>query len=292
MDTKQLEYFIAVAELLNFTKAAKKFYISQTAISLQIKSLEELLKVQLFIRNNRNVKLTPAGQSFYSESKLILNKINEAIDTTTKIASGHDGILKIGFIRGHSTNIIYNSLQKFRLEFPNIDISIVDANIGTLCEQLDNKSLDFIFGINFNLEQYKNFKWMLLSNDPIYAIMCNNHPLSKKLKLNRSDLKNEKLLFIDRSEAPEGFDGMITNCIQSGFSPKIVKQCNSLDSLLLMVRLGIGITIFPKFTSNDLTDNLTFIPLDGVNEYINNVLIWNIANSNPTIKLFLNYISK
>lgn len=292
MDTRQLEYFIAVAELLNFTKVAEKFYISQTAISLQIKSLEESLNAQLFIRNNRNVNLTPAGQAFYKEAKLILNKINEAINTTAKIASGHDGILKIGFIRGHNTHIIYDLLEKFRLQFPNVDISIMDANIGILCEHLENNSLDLIFSIDFNLEEHNNFKWISLANEPIYAVMCNNNPLSKKLKLKRSDLKNEDILFVDRSEAPSGFDGMITNCIQSGFSPKIVKQCNSLESLLLMVKLGIGITIFPKFISSNSTDNLVFIPLEGINEYVKYVLLWNINNSNPAINLFLDCISK
>lgn len=69
MQIRQLEYFVAVAEQLNFTKAAKQFYISQTAVTLQIKALEEELGVVLFYRTNRKVELTPAGKTFLDEDR-------------------------------------------------------------------------------------------------------------------------------------------------------------------------------------------------------------------------------
>ena len=72
MQLRQLEYFIAVAEHLNFTKAAQQFYISQTAVTLQIKALEEELGVTLFHRSNRKVELTPAGKTFLEDANAIL----------------------------------------------------------------------------------------------------------------------------------------------------------------------------------------------------------------------------
>ncbi len=72
MNTKQLEYFISVAENLSFTKTAEKFYISQTAVTQQIKSLEEQINVTLFTRSKRHVELTPAGKVFLSEARTII----------------------------------------------------------------------------------------------------------------------------------------------------------------------------------------------------------------------------
>lgn len=290
MDIKQLEYFIAAAELSNFTKAAKKFYISQTAISQQIKSLEESLNVQLFTRSNRTVSLTPAGETFFKRAKQIINDLNNAIDETLKSNLGFNGSLKIGFTRGHNSYILYKSTQNFMNMYPDVDISIIDDNLGILYDKLNNNELDLVFSIDFNIKDLKNFQSIPIYSEPVYAIMNDNHPLANSKKLHRADLKDEKFVFLRRDEVPTGYDTMISKCIKSGFSPNIVKHCNSLESLSLLVKLGIGVTFFPKFQFSDLTDSLKFIPLDGETELINHVLIWNKSNTNPSIELFLKTI--
>lgn len=88
MNTKQLEYFISVAENLSFTKTAEKFYISQTAVTQQIKALEEQINVTLFTRSKRHVELTPAGKVFLSEARTIIKNINDAIAKTQQFAHG------------------------------------------------------------------------------------------------------------------------------------------------------------------------------------------------------------
>lgn len=290
MDIKQLEYFICVAELLNFTKAAEKLYISQTAISQQIKSLEDSLNVKLFIRNNRKVSLTPAGEAFYKKSKLIVNDVNEAINEAVKTASGYNGSLKIGFTSGHSTFIIYNLVKRFLIKYPDIDITILDDNFGNLYEDLNNKNLDLVFSVDFNLKEIRNFRFLHLNSDYLYVIMNKDHPLSQRKSLCRSDLKDEKFVFMNRKEVPLGYDKFVSNCINAGFSPNIVKHCNSLESLSLLIKLGIGITILPKFHIDDFEDDLIFIPLRNEEFKIDNVLIWNEFNSNPTVNLFLKHL--
>lgn len=290
MDIKQLEYFICIAEVLNFTKAAEKFYISQTAMSQQIKCLEDSLNVKLFTRNNRKVSLTPAGQVFYKKCKLIVNDLNNAINETIKTDSGYSGSLKIGFTSGHSTSIIYNLVKSFIKKYPDVDINIIDSNLGNLYDNLNNKTLDLVFSLNFNLNDIKNFKFLHLNSDYLYVIMNKDHPFSHYETLCRSDLKNEKFVFLDRKEVPLGYDKFISNCITSGFSPNIVKHCNSLESLSLIIKLGIGITILPKFHIGNFENDLIFIPLKNEEFKIDNVLIWNDSNLNPTVNLFLKHI--
>ena len=79
MQIRQLEYFVAVSEHLNFTKAAKQFYISQTAVTQQIKALEQELGAELFIRNNRHVELTPAGKTFLEDARAIIKRTQDAM---------------------------------------------------------------------------------------------------------------------------------------------------------------------------------------------------------------------
>lgn len=290
MDIKQLEYFICIAEVLNFTKAAEKFYISQTAMSQQIKCLEDSLNVKLFTRNNRKVSLTPAGQVFYKKCKSIVNDVDNAINETIKTASGYNGSLKIGFTSGHSTSIIYNLLKSFLKKYPDVDITILDSNLGNLYEDLNNKNLDLVFSVNFNLTDIKNFKFLHINSDYLYVIMNKDHPFAHYKTLCRSDLKNEKFVFLDRKEVPLGYDKFISNCITAGFSPNIVKHCNSLESLSLLIKLGIGITILPKFHVANFENDLIFIPLKNEEFKIDNVLIWNDSSLNPTIDLFLKHI--
>lgn len=291
MDIKQLEYFTCAAELLNFTKVAEKFYISQTAISQQIKSLEDSLNVKLFIRNNRKVSLTPAGEAFYKRSKVIINDINEATHEALIIASGYNGSLKIGFTSGHSTFVVYKFLKGFLNKYPNIDINIIDDNFGNLYDDLNNKNLDLLFSVDFNLNNIENFKFLHLNSEPLYVIMNKFHPLAKSKVLNRADLKKEKFVFMYRKEVPLGYDTFVSNCMEFGFSPNIVKHCNSLESLSLLIKLGIGITILPKFHVSDFENDLRFIPLKNEMFKIDNVLIWNEGNISPTVNLFLNYLN-
>lgn len=120
--------------------------------------------------------------------------------------------------------------------------------------------------------------------------MNKDHPLAKCKSLDMADLKKEKFVFIDRKEVPLGYDKFVNNCVKSGFSPNIIKHCSSFESLSLLIKLGIGITILPKFNVSGLGDNLVFVPLkDEIT--VNNVLIWNENNLNATVNLFLKYLN-
>lgn len=290
MDTKQLEYFVAVAELLNFTKAANKFFISQTAISLQIKSLEESLNCKLFFRNNRKVTLTPSGLSFYKEAKLILSQVDQAMKSVHKINSGCLGFLRIGFINEHNSNIMYDLIDKFHTNYPDIDLTIVDDTIENLSAMLNNNSLDLIFSIDFNLKEYSNFSYKIIESNTIYAIVNKEHRFAKLESIKRYCLKDENIISLDRIIAPYGFDKMIGECITCGFSPKIIKQCSSIETLLFSVYLNLGIAIFPKLSQSNLTNNLKFIPLDGENEFVNSIAVWNPQNISQSLDLFLQTI--
>lgn len=290
MDTKQLEYFVAVAELLNFTKAAEKFFISQTAMSLQIKSLEQSLNCQLFYRNNRKVSLTSSGLVFYKEAKLILSQVDKAKKSVYKINSGYSGILKIGYINEHNTPSMYKLVSDFHAKYPSIDLTIIDDTIENLSSMLANNSLDLIFSIDFDLKEYSKFSSLILESQKIYAIVYKNHKFANKKSIKRFSLKDENLISLDRNIAPYGFDKMIGECIKCGFSPKIVKQCSSIETLLLNVSLNLGISIFPKFTQSTFDDRLIYIPLEGENEFINSIVVWNDTNTSQSLELFINTI--
>lgn len=288
MNTNQLKYFIAVADNLNFTKAAEKFFISQTAMSLQIKALEKTLKVELFNRNNRKVTLTPEGIIFYKEAKHILDHINAAINDIANLSSNSMGNLKIGFVKNFSsTNNISKFIKEFKNRFPKVNISLTDGDSETLYAQLSHGDLDLIFNIDFNSENCSKFSYKPLNKEPIFLILNKEHTLAKRTTINISDLKDLDLITLNRNVCPNGFDKMISDFFNSGFSPKISKQCSSIDMILLMIELNMGVTLLPKCISIPTNNNLIFIPINNSDFYVNSVVIWNKLTSNPNVNLFI-----
>ena len=111
MNTNQLRYFVTAAECRSFTKAADQFYITQTAITQQIRALEDNLGVPLFDRSSRPISLTPAGSAFLSDARSILGRIDQAVNRIQEVSTGMVGTLRIGFPTPCVSSII--SIQIF-----------------------------------------------------------------------------------------------------------------------------------------------------------------------------------
>lgn len=129
MNLKQLEYFVSVAETLNFTRAARKCFISQTAMTQQIRALEESIGVLLFIRDKHHVELTPAGRVFMNEAKAILSRSEEAVKLARSAAEGFSGTISIGFIRGYEQSLFSETVRSFHEAYPNISIRLIRENM-------------------------------------------------------------------------------------------------------------------------------------------------------------------
>lgn len=287
MDMRQLNYFISVAEHLNFTKAAEHHYIAQTAISQQIQALEQHLGVKLFLRNNRLVQLTPAGKVFYKEAKLMVARSEEAISKTRRAALGNEGTLKIGFQGPNEKRFLPALIRTFKHMYPNIDLSFIQNNPEKLREALAHGLLDLAFTSVLGLEQTPGVVWNTFSKDPICAIIYRDHPLANEKSIRRSSLANESFVAIDRREAPFARDAMIRDCVNCGFSPNIVAECLSFESLLLLVEAEVGIALMRRGLEAYANNSLRFIELEGENEYNELVIAWMEDNLNPTIPLFL-----
>ena len=134
MNLKQMEYFVAAAEQLNFTRAAKKCFISQTAMTLQIRSLEEKIGVPLFVRDKHHVELTAAGKVYLNEARAILVRAEEAAKLARTAAEGVAGELTIGFIRGYEQSRFSETLRSFHEAYPNISIHLLRENMSARLE--------------------------------------------------------------------------------------------------------------------------------------------------------------
>ncbi|WP_195244281.1 LysR family transcriptional regulator [Clostridium celatum] len=288
MNIKQIQYFISVAEHLNFTKAAKENYLSQTAISQQIKNLEDNLGFKLFIRNKHSVKLTPSGDVFFIESKSLIETLNNAVNKASLASFGYIGTITIGFLEGYENILLPKLISNFKDKYPKISLNIIRGNIDELYKKLQNNLIDFVFGYDFAIDSYPLIKSKVVSSCPLCVVVYAGHKFSYKNSINRNELSNEDFIFIDRTISPFAFDSIISAFVSFGFSPNIKHTVDSIETSLLMVKSKLGITILPKFQDNYRSNDLVFIPLE--NEYVNSTISWNKNNTDSKIKIFLDFI--
>ncbi len=295
MNIRQLKYFVTLAETLSFTKTAEVFYISQTAVTQQIKSLENQLGVPLFQRTKRKVQLTSAGAVFLPEAQEILDKMQKAIVKTKLAYNGSTNALRIGVVQGYEHSDMPGALQRFCAQNPNIPISVYRSNASALYSDLQETKLDVVFNTMISNRDsiQPNISCQTLATYPMAVFLPSSHPLTRKASLNLTDLADEPLIFPDLQDDPSGYNKeLLDYCIQSGFAPTIVRESNNFEAVLLMVASTLGLALLPSYATvlSQGLGNISAIPLSNENMQVDIVIAWHTQSQNPLIKKFLSVV--
>lgn len=293
MNIRQLEYFISVAEHLSFTKAAEEFYISQTAVTQQIKALEDQLQVTLLTRSKRHVELTPAGKIFLDEARNIIRNINDAISKTQQFANGFFGTLNIGIMIGYEKNNLPQYLKRFSYTYPNVSLDIRMDVMTELLNSVKYNLMDIAFVINPECQPLKEFEYKTIKKYSLVALLSSDHQFHHRSSIDLIELQHEKFIFIKETGDEYGQKSMIQNRYrEAGFVPNVVQRCNDLNTILLMVASNMGVAIVPSFCVTDTMtqNNVSIIPINDDKERIEVVAIWDKNNTNPALEKFISII--
>jgi len=287
MNLRQLEYFVACAEVLNFTRAAEKCFITQTAMTQQIRLLEKSLGVILFERDKHHVKLTRAGSILYKEAKVILSRSEAAIRLVRGSEKAENGHISVGFIRGYGHSDLANVLHQYHVMYPKVEISLTRDNGYELIQQLRENELDLVFTVAPYMFDETGIKRHLLKEYPLMVVLAADHPLSGKSYLTFQDLREEQFLILQSpseriTETEEA--KIIFN--SGGYLPKISSKVGEPETLLLEVAVGLGISILPDYILKHAysRDEIKIIPLvkaDYSAETLNFEVIWRTDRTNP-----------
>ena len=292
MNLNQLRYFVSVAENGSFTKAAVQHYISQTAITQQIHTLEETIGVKLLDRNSRPVSLTPAGKVFLKEAREVLGKMDAALLRTREASTGLEGELRLGYTKGYEHSDLPKYLRSFHREYPNVLISCYRCDTDMLASGLMNGDYDVIFTWDStNLRQEESLQLQVVERVPLRVALYANHPLARRSELSRRDLKQENILFMSPSGTGESFGDAfyIRLYQQAGYQPNILLRSNDMESILMMVAAEEGISIVPEYSHPwDVgTENVVFVPLSGEDETEEILIAWRKNDDHPALQHFI-----
>ena len=196
---RQMKYFIAVVECNSFTEAAEQCYISQSAISQQIRSLEKELGVELIHRENRSFTLTPAGKYFYEQSKGILNEVEDIRRETFRIGKDKELELKIGYLRCYSGQELHQAVAEFSRLYPEVSIHIVNGTHEELYDLLRFGGADLVLTDQRRAfsDKYANFQLLKCG---CYAELSVRSPLAEQESVTMEELKRQACILISSRE--------------------------------------------------------------------------------------------
>ena len=195
MDYKQLQYFLAIADESSISKASRKLYITQQALSKAIEKLEEELEVPLFIRSNTGIELTKYGRELRGHAISYVNSHEQIISHMRHFVEHDTNELSIGYATGMMSQFPSNFLSSYILEHPEIDIKIFSYPDDSYNRSLQNYDIDIHFCSMIAspetvdiLYEYKQHPFLLISK---------NHPLAKKKYITKDDLRSEKFISLN-----------------------------------------------------------------------------------------------
>ena len=297
MNTNQLKYFISVAENRSFSAAAEENYITQTAMTQQIKALEDDLVCQLINRSSRPISLTAAGNSFLSDAKLILRRLSDAKERANEASNGLNGVLRIGYIKGYERSFLSEFLRTFHRYLPNVLISCYRDTSDKLAALLQNREYDIIFTWDStNLKQNGDYAALEIEKAGLMATLYASHPLCQKEYLKRNELKGESIIYMPPSELSENYgDSQFMDLYhEAGFHPEIICRSTDIESILMMVASEEGISIVPDYCVKKINnaEGLVFVPMKGEKEVEEIHAIWRKDNDNVALDRFVKMLKE
>ncbi|PID01406.1 LysR family transcriptional regulator [Sporosarcina sp. P2] len=252
MELRQLRYFIAVAEELNFSRAAKRLHITQPPLSMQIQNLEKELDVLLFTRTNRSVELTEAGQQFYKDIVKIIDSLEGSIENVKRIHLGKLGSLHVGFVGSATYDILPAVLREFRQQYPNIQVHLSELSTPAQLEALRENEIDV--GVLRPPVLDETLHTEIVSIDPCVLAVPKQHPLLELKAVTLDDLKPYPFVLL----SPRTWPGLYTE-ILGLCNPVIQQEALEFQTVIGLVAAGIGITIVPQSTMNLHTQEVVYI---------------------------------
>ena len=242
MELHQLRYFVAVAELRHFTKAARDLRIAQPSVSRAVRVLEEELGTQLFHRMKGNVALTSAGEVLLPWARRVLADVDGAALEVRELADLRRGRLAVGATPSLATTLLPPALARFHAAFPGVELVLHEAGSRDLVGELEQGALDIALVI-LPLRHEVLETTPLLREELVVAV-APDHPLASRKTIAIADLRGVPLVMFR-----DGYDLRATTLAafrRAGFEPTLALEGGEMDGVLRLAAAGLGVAVVPS----------------------------------------------
>jgi DNA-binding transcriptional LysR family regulator len=286
LEMKHLEFFVAVAEEGSFTRAALRLHITQPPLSLRIKQLEAMLKITLFDRTTRRVRLTSAGRVFLEKIQDTMQSLNAAVEASRLTARGLLGSLRVGYTGIASDSVLPQLLSMFGSLYPKIALEFLGpCTTGEVALSLLDEEIDV--ALCFLPLGEKRLESRRLRATELALVLPDRHPLARTIKISLKDLAEEPFVTYPASGGFHLRAAVDAECLRAGFRPRVVKDSRWTQTLLCLVAAGVGVAIVPKEQQARGMEGVTFRALIPSQAPLYHGIVWRKDDTNPFVANFL-----
>lgn len=270
MELSQIRYFLAVAELGNFTRAGEELRITQPALSRAVAKLEQELGQPLFERQSRAVALTDAGRAFQIRAQQIVALVDDAI---AELADAADqGRIRVGAIPTVAPYLLPRVLKEFRQRHPNVRVVVHETTTGRLIDSCRQGEIDL--ALLAAPVSATDLQFEPLFDEELVAVLPAGHPLARRRSVALAELREQPFVLLDDTHCLS--ETIVSFCRQRAFQPVSVEHANQLATVEELVALGHGVSFVPWMArQTDADERRVYRPVTDPTPTRTIVMLWN-----------------
>ncbi|MDB6078140.1 MAG: LysR family transcriptional regulator [Akkermansiaceae bacterium] len=264
MELRHIRYFLAVAEELNFTRAAARVGIGQPPLSRQIRDLEEETGAALFLRLPQGVQLSEAGAAFLPEARALLAQAERAREAAQRAARGESGSLRVGFTGSaafHPRMAV--AVRRFRKKHPGVDLQLREEPTAGLLRRLEDGEADVVFVRPGRERPPEGLQMVELEKEPMLLVLPRGFATREAVAvgLGLKAIAQEPLILFPRSAGPGFYEEILGACRRAGFTPVPGQEAPQMTSIAILVAAGLGVSLVPASLAQIQVSGVVYAPV-------------------------------
>jgi DNA-binding transcriptional LysR family regulator len=300
-ELRQICYFMEIVnpkgvkaeDKYSFVKAAERLQIEQAPLSQRIQALEKSLKVKLFDRTKRPIRLTAAGKAFADEAEVALMHLERAIAQAQRASRGEIGQLTIGINTSISNSLLPKILQQFSQQFPDAKLNLEELLVGESYRKLQNNEIDADFQNLYNLQDLNQdylLQHEVILREPLVLVVPEAHPLARKAQVYLQDLDEQSFVLPAPNSVP-ALHGLICGaCESAGVRLRVAQEATWMSTVLSLVAGGVGVTLLPANAMNLRRSGVAYRTIAGQTPLFQLALVWRRDNTSELLHNFLTIV--
>ncbi|WP_199551319.1 LysR family transcriptional regulator [Streptomyces sp. N35] len=278
MELRQLEYFVAVAEEQNFTRAAERVHISQSGVSAQIRQLEREVGAELFDRSGRTVTLTVAGKAALAYARAALAAAEAVSESVGEVAGLIRGRLTVGMVIGCTLTPLFDALAAFHTAHPGVEIALLEDSSDRLVEGVRTGTVDLAL-IGAAEATPEDLDTLTLISERLVVAVPAGHPLAKRRRVMLRDLMAHPIVCMPPGT---GLRAVFEQaCAAQGLQPSIGLQASAADAIAELAARGLGVAVLSDSMADGHRDRLTVHRIVDAKTPALLALVWKNAHHPP-----------
>jgi DNA-binding transcriptional LysR family regulator len=284
-ELRHLRYFVAVAEELNFSRAARRLHMAQPPLSVAIRQLEAELGTDLFQRSSREVTLTEAGRTLLDGARRTLTEADRAVAAARRAGAGELGSLRVAFSWSARFETLPSLGHALREQYPELELLTEEMWNSRMIPALRAGAIDV--AISLVPEVAGDLRYDHVRAEEVVALLAAAHPLADEPAIELGSLAEEAFVLFPRELAPRLYDAFVGLCRRAGFEPTLRKDSFHTDWELGLLADVPVVALVPQSVARDLPAGVVALPLTGPREQLETIAVSRGDDASPVLATFL-----